>query len=168
MSSINTLRKVATAAVVGAAFFASSANAFTLVNHAAPTNVQVSNVGFSFPINGTNPINMASGSTLAFDYFGGGTVKFLLSDTQPDFKTVSFTLTQGVDTIANWTLTEVADGLAKPFYALALAAGSYTLKLSTTAGQSGVAISAVPVPGAALLFGTTVLGFLGLSKRRKS
>lgn len=49
-----------------------------------------------------------------------------------------------------------------------LLAGTYTVVLnSDMVGGYTVAVSAVPVPAAALLFGSALLGFAGFSARRK-
>lgn len=49
-----------------------------------------------------------------------------------------------------------------------LLAGTYTVVLnSDMVGGYSVAVSAVPVPAAALLFGSALLGFAGFSARRK-
>ena len=48
-----------------------------------------------------------------------------------------------------------------------LLAGDYTLKLTTNNAFANGTVSAVPVPAAALLFGTALLGFAGFSTRRK-
>jgi len=48
-----------------------------------------------------------------------------------------------------------------------LLAGDYKLKLTTGFPYASAEVSAVPVPAAALLFGTALLGFAGFSTRRK-
>jgi len=48
-----------------------------------------------------------------------------------------------------------------------LLAGEYTLTIFTDSEDVNGSISAVPVPAAALLFGTALLGFAGFSARRK-
>lgn len=166
MTSISSFRKVAAAAFVGAAFMATSAQAATLVNHAAPISVVVGTT------TGTDPVPpFTFGPTpfvFNFDYVGG-LVKFLLEDTTPDFKTVDYTLVgTDIGSPITFSLTDVADGLAKPFYSVLLSGGSYSLTITTDALSSQTDISAVPLPGAALLFGSTLLGYMGLSKRRKA
>ena len=165
MTSISSFRKVAAAAFVGAAFMATSAQAATLVNHAAPISVIV---GTTTGTDTTPPITFGP-TPFVFNFsYAGGLVKFLLEDTTPDFQTVNYVLAQGSDVLASFSLTDVADGLAKPFYSTLLGGGNYSLTISTTALSSQTDISAVPLPGAALLFGSTLLGYMGLSKRRKA
>ena len=48
-----------------------------------------------------------------------------------------------------------------------LLAGEYTLQIYSDSQDVNGSISAVPVPAAALLFGTALLGFAGFSARRK-
>ena len=52
-----------------------------------------------------------------------------------------------------------------------LAAGTYTLDVTSilaTGGAGNIQISAVPIPAAAILFGTALAGFAGFSTRRKA
>lgn len=48
-----------------------------------------------------------------------------------------------------------------------LLAGTYLLQIDSSSKDVNGQISAVPVPAAALLFGTALLGFAGFSARRK-
>lgn len=163
MTSITTsLRSVAAAAVLGAAVFAAPAQAVTLVNHAAPIEVTAgATTGGPTDTYGPSPF------VFAFDYVGG-LVKILLDDTNPDQQTVSYSLynVTADSLVANFSFDDVLDGAAKPFYSTLLSAGAYTLTITTSANSSTTFISAVPLPGAALLFGSTVLGYLGVNKRR--
>jgi hypothetical protein len=153
--TVTSIRNIAAAAIVGLAFAATSAQAFTLTNNGAAALLKP----------GVETIQ-GSPATYTFNYTGGN-VKFLLEDTSPDFQTVGFKLV-GASPTTTFTLSDVLDTLAKPFYLANLAAGAYTLTLTTAADSARVYVSAVPLPGAALLFGSSALGFLGLRKRRNA
>lgn len=152
-----TLSKLAAAVVIGTAAFVGTAQAattpITVVNEASPTLLTVDTA-----VNGDT-------KTFSFDYLGG-VLKLLLIDTTPDEKSVQYKLFSP-------ELTEVLKDTnvlgTEPSVSWSLAAGSYVLQITNLGSTmfSATQISAVPVPGAALLFGTTVLGFFGLNKRRK-
>jgi hypothetical protein len=113
-------------------------------------------------------------------------VTLSLADTLNDGNTVNYTLYNATgDTKFNpanptgglgrpvqaFSLTDTNDGVA-PSMKLSLLDGvDYLLRISLNGPGAltaiGAPVSAVPLPGAALLFGTALLGFLGFSNRRK-
>jgi len=153
---MRTLSKFAAAVAIGTAALVGSAQAATLINGASPKSITV----------GTETVK-GTPFDYSFDY-SGGLVKILLDDTTPDGGSTTYTLSGGslVSPLIG-ILQDVVDGASKPFLSWSLAAGSYTLNISTDSESAKTYISAVPVPGAALLFATTALGFFGLNKRRK-
>ena len=71
--------------------------------------------------------------------------------------------------------TEIASGTADNEFVIdeAIAAGDYTLRITgtpdgTNGGAYMVGLSVVPIPAAAWLFGTAVLGFAVVSRRRRA
>lgn len=92
-----------------------------------------------------------------------------VTDGIQDVPTISALLTNGDGVV--W-----ADTWEIPFngglYELSLAglSGEYTLSFSTQAdgGLVDIDIAAVPIPAAAILFGTALAGFAGFSARRKA
>lgn len=142
---------VAVAATVG---LAAGANAATLlVNHADPIVAAVSK-------GGPNP---QFPSSFDFTYQDGGLVSFELLTTIPNdaTSTVSLRNTGGSYLYQNIVLA------LNQAVSYSLAAGNYTLELVSGARTDIIGISAVPLPGAALLFGSALMGFLGFSNRRK-
>ena len=76
--------------------------------------------------------------------------------------------------VNGWGLRDIPGNHLSPFHTALLSAGQYTLQINTLPGQFSVGThrssagnySPVPLPGAVLLFGSSVLAFLGLSRRR--
>lgn len=107
----------------------------------------------------------------------GALAFFSLIDTDNDFHDVTYTLSNddavGLNAIEIGTLlfqTTITDNnLLGPqgTFSQFLAAGEYVLKIATNqAFSSNSQVSAVPLPAAAWLFGSVVLG-MGLFRRRK-
>jgi hypothetical protein len=69
----------------------------------------------------------------------------------------------------NWTVTDIGADNQNPFFISLISAGQYILKIDTLPGEFSIStnISSVPVPGAALLFGSALAGFLGLRRRKQ-
>lgn len=94
---------------------------------------------------------------------------FSLLDTDPEGGTVEFKLTQGASTIFDHVFTDLVGDATQSFSQL-ISVGTYTFTIfnnSTTLKSSTSGLSAVPLPGAAWLFGSGLLGFMMLSSRRK-
>lgn len=148
---MRTLSKFAAAVAIGTAALVGSAQASTIT---------VTNGA------GAQLLNQSTATeSYSFNY-AGGLLKLLLADTSPDYASVQYKLyTTGLTA----TLQDVNVSGTEPSVSWALAAGSYVLEIINLPGTlfSQTQISAVPVPGAALLFATTALGFFGLNKRRK-
>lgn len=151
---MSTLSKIAAAVVIGTAAFVGTAQAATtpisIVNGAPAQTLTVTGANVTESFSFTTTV-----STL---------LTLLLADTTPDFKSVQYKLYSPNMTTVLHDTNSVA-----PSVSWSLAAGSYILEIKNLGGTlfSATEVSAVPVPGAALLFGTSVLGFFGLNKRRK-
>lgn len=141
---------VAVAAVVG---LISGANAATmLINHSDPLEATLAKGG-----------QTVLPSAYDFTYVDGGLVSIKLTDDNPndDVATVSLRNTGGSYIVQGLILA------LDQVVSYSLAAGNYTLELVSGARADTFEISAVPLPGAALLFGSALMGFLGFSNRRK-
>lgn len=109
----------------------------------------------------------------------GADTTFSLVQTEPDRTQVRYFLYEDTGTAltllyeTNPVLRDIANTSTAsfPFFSWFLAAGSeYVLRINKTQqGWDSIStqISAVPLPGAALLFGTALAGFFGFSNRRK-
>lgn len=137
-------------------------------------------------------VNLASGGTYStFDNLPPGLIeinvgagvtgaKFLLEDTINDGYTVSYQLFESDQTTTvgtSWAFTDLgttAVNLAQTAVYRALTSGSqYFLKLSFVDGDASAyaattRISAVPLPAAAWLFGSALLGFGVLRRKQKA
>jgi hypothetical protein len=71
--------------------------------------------------------------------------------------------------LSTWTVTDLSADNQNPFYMSLVSAGQYILQIDTTPRQYSIStnISSVPLPAAALLFGTALLGFFGLGSRKQ-
>lgn len=116
----------------------------------------------------------------------GGQTTFTLVDAVPDTLQVRYFVyedsndTEGeiglgtklLETVPYITDISNTSTSASPFFSLFLAAGEqFVLRINKNVdgGWDSIStqISAVPLPGAALLFGTALAGFFGFSNRRK-
>jgi hypothetical protein len=124
----------------------------------------------SFDVTGTGTVDFSNGT--GFTLTGPETVSITGSETK--ISPITVTLSEvspspgTVDSVtsSSWTITE---SLAAGVYSL-LVAGTANAGQSSYSGQIVIgAVSPVPIPGALALFasGLGLLGFWGLSKRRK-
>jgi hypothetical protein len=139
------------AAVISVASIA-GANAATLVNHASPL---IANLGSAF---------LPASASFDFTYNDGGLVSFKYLFDNPNDSITSITLMQGESTV----FENVVLSLGQTF-SFSLSEGSYSLRLGagSNANLDTFEISAVPLPGAALMFGSALLG-AGALRRRKA
>jgi hypothetical protein len=109
---------------------------------------------------------------------------FQLLDTDVDFKTVNYTLyedaedTQALGSwvlgaiVGTWSRTDVNVGTTPAYFASLVANAHYVLKLeldsSSHAFTSSTQISAVPLPAAAWLFGSALLGLGAMRRKQKA
>lgn len=122
------------------------------------------------PVDGWMAITVLSGVTGAL---------FKLADTSTDGYTVNYQLYTADHSTAigaGWTMQDIgtqAQNLALSGVYKALSAGSYAVKLSFANFDQGsftasTQVSAVPLPGAALLFGSALMGLGALRRKQKS
>ncbi|QGG80131.1 hypothetical protein GH975_05900 [Litorivicinus lipolyticus] len=156
-----------------------------VVGYGEPTQVSNYAIGGSFPglddkltvaVNGT-PTRV----NLSFDSCGiidGGSLLFLgnplcgTSGTSTSTTSTIYASLKDAADVEVWgSFLNIAAG---PQFSASLAglSGIYTLVLNPSAGITGgnvdIAIAAVPIPAAAILFGTALAGFAGFSARRKA
>jgi len=154
------MKKSALVTLLVAGLFAGAANAATLINNGPALGVTIGDY-----------TNSSVPFTYAFDYLVGGDVTFHLGfATYPYATPIHYTLTDSTgavsyftDKILNATVNPTGDSFVQN-----LAAGSYKLTLSadTALHSAATEISAVPLPGAALLFASSLFG-AGALRRRK-
>ena len=111
---------------------------------------------------------------------GTAYASFTLVDTYPDGGTnVAYTLYDDLDynaatlgtTLASWNFNDIlGNGLGGTFSYLLAGGSSYVLKISTALDSQGstTRISAVPLPAAAWLFGSALLGLGALRRKQKA
>lgn len=169
---MNLIKKVVAAAVISVACsnaMASSVICSTSCNLESG-NTYTANTGI--PVPGEIQINVGSGVTGAI---------FRLEDTINDWYTVSYQLYDNTMTAVgdSWTFTDLggeAENLAQTGVYRALTSGStYYLKLAfvnlpenAKAFGATTNISAVPLPAAAWLFGSALLGLGALRRKQKA
>lgn len=152
------MKKSALATLLVAGLFAGAANAATLINNTNTLGVTVGQyVNSSFPY------------TYQFDYLNGGDVKFQLNyGTSPIHTPIKYSLTN-VDGSVSYFSNVVLDALTGDVsFVKNLAAGTYKLSINSdfAVKSASTEISAVPLPGAALLFASSLFG-AGALRRRK-
>jgi hypothetical protein len=112
---------------------------------------------------------------------GGGVVStiFKLIDTIPDGKTVTYQLFADTNNaigsyalgaaVTSWVFTDLPNNSVNSVMYQLGANTQYVLKMSTDgADLSSTQISAVPLPAAAWLFGSALMGFGALRRKQKS
>jgi hypothetical protein len=150
------MKKSALVTLLVAGLFAGAANASTdlgaLVNNDGAVLANLNSVDVRAPFNS---------HTYGYDFsYVGGLVKFVLEFANPNNNVpLSYTLTG--TTPASFSL--VGNGST---FAAQLAGGTYHLDITTTSTSASTEISAVPLPGAALLFASSLFG-AGALRRRK-
>lgn len=143
------LRKTALSALIGLSMAAASAAPVdTLVNHGP----ELETVLGTFAKQG-----------MSYDFnYEGGLVSFVYYDANPHEPPTKFSLYKG-----STLIFEKIGLLVGDVFSYSLGAGTYTLTVRPNAKADDILISAVPLPGAAILFGSALLGFFGFSHRRK-
>lgn len=146
--------------------FVSGAQALSidLVNNSTP---QVFSLGQNIPVGDLAPGQSSNTTFMTFDYLDGGTFVLKLLATNPNDSKSSLRLTGG--DLSGFIAISL-DGLGDVF-TQALAAGTYTLQVMLNGANpknDRFEISAVPLPGAALLFATSMAGFMAARKRRRT
>lgn len=174
MSFKTALKATLAAAALSAASIASATNVFL------PSNDLV--VGYNMPdganVSSDDPINTALIFPIDFNIEVLGTPTTVLLDLSLNERATSNS-NQASDTVS-WALTDdnsglidagsflVSDGIAN--LAFGGLSGDYVFNVATTSElfTGEIRIAAVPLPAAALLFGTALAGFAGFSARRKA
>jgi hypothetical protein len=72
--------------------------------------------------------------------------------------------------VHSWAVRGVPRNNSNPFHLALVSAGQYVLQINTPPSQrpTSTNISAVPLPSALWLFGSALLTFLGITKRRRN
>jgi hypothetical protein len=171
-SSLKTLIAVGALALAATQASASSISVF---NGMAPKTVTSSANPDASPPTDSNPA--------FYQLHTGGTAyaSFTLVDTAPEVNTVFYNLYADTDanlgtytlgtTLASWNFTDIlGTGLGGTFSYLLAGASQYVLKIETLSDSvaSNTRISAVPLPAAAWLFGSAVLGLGALRRKQKA
>lgn len=153
MSFRSYFAKLVVSSVLGAAAVAA---------HAAPVPVTTDTLINHGPVLDTvMGTRTLQGLTYDFNY-SGGLVSFLLYDANPRNSPAHMTLFSGNVVIFDKIGLKIGE-----VFSYLLGAGTYTLRVRNNAKADDIMISAVPLPGAAILFGSALLGFVGFSSRRK-
>jgi hypothetical protein len=108
--------------------------------------------------------------TRSTDPLGGDATYRLYADQSPNASATA--RSSSVDTsspLGTWTQTDLAGNSTTPYYKYLLSANSeYVLEINLGSGQDSIntTLSTVPLPGAVWLFGSALLAFMGLSRRK--
>lgn len=152
------MKKLVLALAMIGAVGGANASSITVVNGAGAQDL----------LYGTSVVNPTVTSH-TIDYVYGGLMKFVLSNpTNPVNTPVTYTLKSGASEVATWTMDNDLSTLAKDIFQISLAGGVYTLDIVGAARSAVTEVSAVPLPAAALLFGSSLLGAGALRRKQKA
>ncbi len=165
------------ALALGALALASAQASASTVNLSAVG--QVKTVSDTLQIN-SDPLTFANPGWMQVNVSGNVTgAVFNLNDTASDGYTVNYQLyaaDQATALGAGWSFTDIgtaAQNLAQAGVYRALSAGTYFVGITFADGDANAfhaitQVSAVPLPGAALLFGSALMGLGALRRKQKA